>query len=265
LADKEASTAAEHLSQAMKINWDQVAVGNANYKAQFISAFYCNGSAEDQKEAKCLDWFLHIMSFPWKMLFALVPPTEYAGGWVCFGCALGMIGFVTVIIGDLAELLGCVIGLSSFITANTLVALGTSLPDTFASKTAARSEPYADNSIGNVTGSNSVNVFLGLGLPWMMAAIFWATQTCEAGDSWSLTYPDIAQTYPTGIFVVYGGSLGTFVTTFCICALMCIGTLVLRRKVVGGELGGNPVMAYGSAGFFVALWFVYIIVVVINS
>ena len=43
------------------------------------------------------------------------------------------------------------------ITAITFVALGTSLPDTFASKTAAQSEPYADASIGNITGSNSVN------------------------------------------------------------------------------------------------------------
>ena len=58
-------------------------------------------------------------------------------------------------------------------TAITFVALGTSLPDLFASKQAAQSEKTADNSIGNVTGSNSVNVFLGLGLPWTIAAIYW--------------------------------------------------------------------------------------------
>ena len=66
-------------------------------------------------------------------------------------------------------------------TAITLVALGTSLPDLFASKTAALQEKYADNSIGNVTGSNSVNVFLGLGLPWLMASIYWHIQTVSAG------------------------------------------------------------------------------------
>ena len=58
------------------------------------------------------------------------------------------------------------------ITAITFVALGTSLPDTFASKIAATSEKTADNSIGNVTGSNSVNVFMGLGLPWFIASIY---------------------------------------------------------------------------------------------
>ena len=28
--------------------------------------------------------------------------------------------------------------------------------------------------MGNVTGSNSVNVFLGLGMPWLAATIYWA-------------------------------------------------------------------------------------------
>merc|ERR1711959_307865 len=43
----------------------------------------------------------------------------------------------------------------------------------FASRTAAIQDPYADASIGNITGSNSVNVFLGLGLPWSIGAIYW--------------------------------------------------------------------------------------------
>ena len=34
----------------------------------------------------------------------------------------------------------------------------------------------ADSAIGNVTGSNSVNVFLGLGLPWMIASIYYGVQ-----------------------------------------------------------------------------------------
>lgn len=53
------------------------------------------------------------------------------------------------------------------------VALGTSLPDTFASRIAAQNEKTADNAIGNITGSNSVNIFLGLGLPWVFATIYW--------------------------------------------------------------------------------------------
>ena len=53
------------------------------------------------------------------------------------------------------------------------MALGTSMPDTFASRAAAINEKYADSSIGNINGSNAVNVFLGLGLPWLMSTIYW--------------------------------------------------------------------------------------------
>lgn len=43
--------------------------------------------------------------------------------------------------------------------------------DTFASKVAACQDQYADASVGNVTGSNAVNVFLGIGVAWTLAAI----------------------------------------------------------------------------------------------
>merc|ERR1719415_127469 len=98
------------------------------------------------------------------------------GGWPCFFVSLGMIGLLTAIVGDLAGIFGCLVGLKDSVTAITFVALGTSLPDTFASKAAATAERTADNAIGNVTGSNSVNVFLGLGLPWLIASIYWAAK-----------------------------------------------------------------------------------------
>ena len=46
--------------------------------------------------------------------------------------------------------------------------------DTFASKVAAIGDEYADSSIGNVTGSNAVNVFLGIGVAWTIAAVYHA-------------------------------------------------------------------------------------------
>merc|ERR1712084_79157 len=94
-----------------------------------------------------------------------------------------MIAVVTAIVGDMANLVGCTLDIKPEITAITFVALGTSLPDTFASKTAASMDPHADASIGNITGSNSVNVFLGLGLPWTMAAVYWAIK--GQGGEWS--------------------------------------------------------------------------------
>lgn len=46
------------------------------------------------------------------------------------------------------------------------------ISDTFASKVAACQDKYADASVGNVTGSNAVNVFLGIGVAWSIAAIY---------------------------------------------------------------------------------------------
>jgi len=108
-----------------------------------------------------------------QLLFAFVPPPSILNGWLSFFVSLALIGLLTAIVGDLAAIFGCLVGLKDSITAITFVALGTSLPDLFASKQAATMDSTADNSIGNVTGSNSVNVFLGLGLPWLIAAIFW--------------------------------------------------------------------------------------------
>ena len=81
-----------------------------------------------------------------------------------------------VLISDFASQMGCEMYLEDSVTAITFVALGTSLPDTFASMQAAVHDKTADNSIGNVTGSNSVNVFFGLGVPWLLAAVYWCAR-----------------------------------------------------------------------------------------
>lgn len=44
------------------------------------------------------------------------------------------------------------VGLKTSVTGITIIALGTSLPDTFASRTAAMQDEHADAAIGNVTG-----------------------------------------------------------------------------------------------------------------
>lgn len=118
------------------------------------------------------DAMMHFVTVTWKLLFACVPPVHWGGGWPAFCIALVFIGVVTAIVGEVATLFGCVVGVPDSITAITFVALGTSLPDTFASMTAAKSSVSADSAIGNVTGSNSVNVFLGMGLPWVIASTY---------------------------------------------------------------------------------------------
>merc|ERR1711871_267192 len=180
---------------------------------------------------------LYILSLPFGLLFSLIPPPAMGGGWPCFVVSLAFIGLITAFIGDFAGLLGCTLGLKDSVTAITIVALGTSLPDTFASKSAAIADEDADASLGNITGSNSVNVFLGLGLPWFIAACYW-----EGKDS---------------PFEVPGGDLGVSVGIFSALAVTTIGTLFARRKLSGAELGGK--YSKETAVFFVFLWFLYVL------
>jgi solute carrier family 8 (sodium/calcium exchanger) len=266
------------IEEMYKMNVEANKVGTANWVEQFTAALYVNGSAEDQAEAGCLDWIMHIVTIIWKVAFATIPPTDFASGWLCFWFALGMIGLITALVGDFASYLGCSLGIPDDVTAITLVALGTSLPDTFASMAAAQQDPYADASVGNVMGSNSVNVFLGLGIPWSIGSIFWATKgTIQSNpENWvawkeyefrGTTYVDLGfmDDYPAGGFIVPAGSLGFSVMTFTLLAFVCIAVLSFRRKVFGFELGGPRIPKIISSILLFGLWLAYLAISIIRS
>ena len=198
------------------------------------------GEDGEIEDIEAMDGVFHFLTIGWKLFFAFIPPAHYGGGLPTFFISLAFIGLVVVVVGEFATVFGCVLGIKPSITAITFVALGTSLPDTFASMTAAQEEKYADAAIGNVTGSNSVNVFLGLGLPWVIASI----------------YEKANNDMP---YFVPAGSLGFSVVVFIICALLCFACLIVRRVVVKGELGGERNGRILSLAFLTFLWFIYII------
>jgi len=238
--DDEFNSVLNRLMLMTNTNVDEMRVHNETWAQQLKDAMNVNGG--DIENASTVDYIMHFLTFGFKIIFAFIPPAGLAGGWPCFFVSLGMIGVLTAIVGDLAGIFGCLIGLKDSVTAITFVALGTSLPDTFASKAAAVGEKTADNAIGNVTGSNSVNVFLGLGLPWTIAAIYHYAN----GD----------------VFKVEAGNLGFSVTIFTLCAITTIATLMVRRMVPAfgsAELGGPNVTKYLTASFLVMLWFLYVI------
>ncbi|XP_077178734.1 sodium/calcium exchanger 3 isoform X2 [Paroedura picta] len=222
-------------------------VGTHSWRDQFMEAITVSAAGdEDEDESgeerlpSCFDYVMHFLTVFWKVLFACVPPTEYCNGWACFIVSIMIIGMLTAVIGDLASHFGCTIGLKDSVTAVVFVAFGTSVPDTFASKAAAVQDVYADASIGNVTGSNAVNVFLGIGLAWSVAAIYWASKGQE--------------------FQVPAGSLAFSVTLFTIFAFVCISVLLYRRRPhLGGELGGPKGCRLATTLLFVSLWLLYIL------
>jgi len=266
VADVSTKERIDKMMSNLRVNWDRASLGTSNWCDQFRAALLVNGGEVDEDESIGIsDYILHAINVPWKLLCAFVPPTDFVDGWVCFMASLMLIGIVKAVIGDMAGLLGCCMfgpG-SDGLTAITFVAMGTSLPDTFASKMAAQQDPHADASIGNVTGSNSVNVFLGLGLPWMIAAIYWAAAGPNA--KWLRLYAnrDFTKDFRDGAFVVEDPGLGASVAVFSVLALVCMGVLLLRRKFCGGELGGPRPKAIATSVFFVLLWLTFIILYVV--
>merc|ERR1712165_400960 len=231
-------------------------VGASSWKDQFVEAFTVQAGGDDDEEEEggdeegegeeeekmptCGDYIMHFLTLFWKIIFAFIPPAGIANGYPCFVISIVMIGLCTAVIGDVAGHLGCFIFLRDSVNAIAFVALGTSVPDTFASKTAAIEDETADASVGNVTGSNAVNVFLGIGIAWTMAAIY-------------------AETVEGEYFKVEVGSLGFSVTIFCVEALLAILILMARRHpAVGGELGGPKGIKIASASIFVLFWVLYV-------
>ncbi|XP_027894267.1 solute carrier family 8 member 4b isoform X2 [Xiphophorus couchianus] len=222
-------------------------VGSSSWREQFVNAVTVSAGDDDEEESgeerlpSCFDYIMHFLTVFWKVLFAFVPPTEYWNGWACFFVSISLIGVLTAVTGDLASHFGCTIGLKDSVTAVVFVALGTSVPDTFASKVAAIQDQYADASIGNVTGSNAVNVFLGIGVAWTIAAIAWRSKGKP--------------------FRVDPGNLAFSVTLFTILAVVCVLMLLYRRRptVAGGELGGPRTCKLLTSLLFVSLWLIYIL------
>ncbi|XP_073497726.1 sodium/calcium exchanger 2 [Phyllobates terribilis] len=222
-------------------------IGTHSWREQFMEAITVSAGDEEEEDdgrderlPSCFDYVMHFLTVFWKVLFAFVPPTEYWNGWACFFVCITIVGMLTAVIGDLASHFGCTVGLKDSVTAVVFVALGTSIPDTFASKVAATQDQYADACIGNVTGSNAVNVFLGIGVAWSVAAIYWAIQ----GEN----------------FEVKTGTLAFSVTLFTIFAFINISVLLYRRRPhIGGELGGSRLSKTLTAILFIGLWFLYIL------
>merc|ERR1712027_186242 len=230
---------------------NSMVVGSSSWLDQFSEAFTVQADDDDEegedgeegeeKMPSCGDYIMHFLTLPWKLIFAFIPPTGIYDGYPTFVISILFIGACTAVIGDIAGHLGCFINLKDCVNAIAFVALGTSVPDTFASKTAAIEDETADNSVGNVTGSNAVNVFLGIGIAWTMAAIYWESQ--------GLT------------FDVPVGSLGFSVTIFCLEALCAILILLARRHPsIGGELGGPKFFKTISSSIFVFFWCFYVMI-----
>jgi solute carrier family 8 (sodium/calcium exchanger) len=110
-----------------------------------------------------------------------------------------------------------------------------------------------------------VNVFLGLGIAWIVGALFW--DNTGPTPEWNARYKNhvvtgtqavVPELYPEGGFVVPAGALGFSVLVYSILAMIAAALMQWRRMKYGGELGGPNRDALVGAGVFIGIWLVYI-------
>ncbi|GAA0186580.1 secondary carrier transporter [Lithospermum erythrorhizon] len=214
------------------------------WKQQFVDALV----VEDAKSRKLNNMYLRVAKViwqlllaPWRLLFAFVPPYQIAHGWIAFICSLCFISGIAYIVTILTDLVSCVTGINPYVIAFTALAAGTSWPDLVASKIAAERQLTADSAIANITCSNSVNIYVGIGVPWLIDTL----------------YNFFAYNKPLRIQNADGLSFSLLV--FFSTSVGCIGVLVLRRLTLGAELGGPRLWAWVTCIYFIFLWLIFVV------
>ncbi|XAR58428.1 hypothetical protein NMG60_11013813 [Bertholletia excelsa] len=215
------------------------------WKQQFVDAIMLE-SAESRKlndktYMRLARKLWKALLLPWKLLFAFVPPCRIAHGWIAFVCSLIFISGIAYVVTQLTDLISCVTGINPYVIAFTALASGTSWPDLVASKIAAERQITADSAIANITCSNSVNIYVGIGVPWLI----------------DTAYNFIALREPLRIQNAKG--LGFSLIIFFCTSIGCIAVIVFRRLTLGAELGGPKLWAWLTSVYLMLLWVIFVV------
>jgi len=92
-------------------------------------------------------------------------------GYQCtFFLSIVWIGAICIFMVELAERIGCLIGIKSLFMGLTVLAAGTSIPDALGS-IASSKRGMGDMAVANAIGSNVFDILIGLGLPWFLRGL----------------------------------------------------------------------------------------------
>ena len=95
-------------------------------------------------------------------------------------------------------------------------------------------------------GSNAVNVYLGLGIPWLIAAAYYLAKGQD--------------------FAVASDGITFGLILYLSAAAVALVLLWLKRRYAGGELGGKgPLSRLSFAAAMVGMWLVYIVLASYDS
>ncbi|KZV32349.1 magnesium/proton exchanger-like [Dorcoceras hygrometricum] len=216
----------------------------AIWKEQFVDALkleYPESRKLNNTWLRLIKGFWLLLRAPWKLLFAFVPPYQIAHGWIAFIFSLAFISGIAYIVTKLTDLISCVTGIDPYVIAFTALAAGTSWPDLVASKIAAERQLTADSAIANITCSNSVNIYVGIGVPWLINTL----------------YNYLA--YKEPLRIENAGGLSFSLLMFFATSVGCIAVLIYRRLTLGGELGGPRLWAWITCIYFILLWLIFVV------
>merc|ERR1711892_989046 len=188
---------------------------------------------------------IHILTVPWKLLAAFIPPASVLGGFISLIMSSVAIFSLTFYIGDIASHFGCFTLSKDLLTGFVLISIFLNIPNLIAAKLAAAEEDTADLPLICLLSGNCFITYLGLGLPWLMASVYWAAQ-------------GIAFEMPVGSF-------GYCVAIFLFLAMIAFIILFARRCCAGGELGGNLVCKIITTVVFFILWVTLILQVFLEA
>ena len=126
------------------------------------------------EDATCLGVALHVALLPIKwLLHATITDVRTDPGLAkdqapaaCLECVAWLVVLSLAMVWC-CETLGALLGLPDSVVGLTLSAIGTSLPNLFASISVAR-RGLGNMAVSNALGSNSFNIYIGLGLPWLI-------------------------------------------------------------------------------------------------
>jgi len=156
-------------------------------------------------------------------------------GYQCtFFLSILWIGVICIFMVELAERIGCLIGIKSLFMGLTVLAAGTSIPDALGSIASAK-RGMGDMAVANAIGSNVFDILIGLGLPWFLRGVIF-------GEAYMIVVEDLK------IFI---GIL--FSTIF-----ITLAAFLVTRWRLGPMLGKILLAAYISFLFF-AFVYVYVL------
>ncbi|XP_073474773.1 sodium/potassium/calcium exchanger 5 isoform X1 [Aquarana catesbeiana] len=153
---------------------------------------------------------------------------------------------VTYILVWMVTIVGGTFGIPDTVMGLTLLAAGTSIPDTVASVLVAR-EGKGDMAMSNIVGSNVFDM-LCLGVPWFIKTVFVDRSTPVEVNSTGLTYTTISLLFSIiFIFVavhVNGWKLDKKLGVICLIMYLVFATLSILYEL--GIIGNMPIRMCGD-------------------